>query len=156
MSSVVVITPIVIASWPVISAAITAAIGTIGFNVVRDAAGGGFAHAKVQTAAKVKAEIEVEDSEILQTAGAGETMVVEREGIRATFSRDSRGALKVCMEGDQYTKEQLKQVGKDLVDRVTQQYVYHRIVTELKERNMNIVDEEVKADRSVTIRVRNL
>jgi hypothetical protein len=60
------------------------------------------------------------------------------------------------MEGEGYTKAQLKQMGQDLVERVTQQYVYHRIVTELKERKMNIVDEQVAADRTVTIRVRNL
>ena len=83
-------------------------------------------------------------------------MVVERDGITATFSRDARGALKLCMEGTGHTKSQLKQIGQELIDRVTQQYVYHRVVSELKERNMNIVNEEVASDRTVTIRVRNL
>ena len=155
MSSVVVITPVVIASWPVISAAITAAVGAIGFSVARDKGRGSYADTNVEE--KNKAEIEVEDSEILkETTGTGEAMVVEREGIRATFSRDARGALKACMEGEGYPKAELKQVGQDLVNRVTQQYVYHRIVAELKSRKMNIVDEQVAADRSVTIRVRNL
>ena len=76
--------------------------------------------------------------------------------MRATFSRDARGALKLCMEGEGFSKAELKKAGQELVDRVTQQYVYHRVVSELKERNMNIVDEEVAADRTVTIRVRNL
>ncbi len=154
MSSIVVITPVVIASWPVISAAITAAVGSIGFSIAR---GSGGQQATVRVQEKVTAEIEVEDSEILkESAGAGESMVVEREGIRATFSRDTRGALKVCMEGHGYSKTELKKVGQELVERVTQQYVYHRVVTELKQRKMNIVDENVAADRTVTIRVRNL
>jgi hypothetical protein len=38
---------------------------------------------------------------------------------------------------------------------VTQQYAYHRIVTELKQRNMTIVDEHVSEDQTVKIRVRN-
>ena len=152
MSSVVVITPIVVASWPMISAAVTAAIGSVGFSVVR-----GMAQSGVNERVRTKAELEVENSEILQnSAGTGETIVVEREGMRATFSRDARGALKLCMDGEGHSKEELKRVGQELLDRVTQQYVYHRVVTELKQRNMNIVDEQVSADRSVTIRVRNL
>ena len=153
MSTVVVITPVVIASWPVISAAVVGAIGSMGFSVVRSAAAGA---ATQQASNRVKTEIEVDNSEILQASVAQESIVVERNGVRATFSRDERGALKVCMEGESCTKAQLQQIGKDLVDRVTQQYVYHRIVTELKQRNMNIVDEEVQADRTVRIRVRNL
>ena len=153
MSSVVVITPVVIASWPAISAAVTAAIGAMGFSVAQ-----GTASQRAQITTGNKAEIEVEDSEILKnSAGSGESIVVERDGITATFSRDARGALKVCMEGGaKHSKSELKRIGQELIDSVTQQYVYHRVVTELKERNMNIVDEQVAADRTVTIRVRNL
>ena len=46
--------------------------------------------------------------------------------------------------------------GEEVLGRVTQQYVYHRIVSELQQHNMSIVDEEVGADQSVKIRVRNL
>jgi hypothetical protein len=83
-------------------------------------------------------------------------MVVEREGVRVIFSRDARGALKLCVEGEGHSKSELKRIGEELLGRVTQQYVYHRVVTELQERNMTIVDEQVGADRTVKIRVRNL
>ena len=152
MSCVIVVTPLIIAGWPVMTSIITAAIGSMGFALARS----DVAHGQVEASGTTRAEIEVEDSEILQgTAGAGEEMVVEKEGIRATFSRDARGALRVCMEGEGYSKKQLRQIGEELIGRVTQQYVYHRIVTEMKERNMTIVDEEVAADRTVKIRVRN-
>ena len=152
MSTVIVLVPVIIASWPVIAAAVTAAVGSVGFAVARDAT----ASASSEVAATNKAEIELEDSEILQTAGgSGQELVVEREGVRATFSRDARGAMKVCMEGAGYSKRQLKDIGHELVDRVTQQYVYHRVVSELKERNLAIVDEQVTEDRTVKIRVRS-
>jgi hypothetical protein len=154
MSCVVVITPILIASWPVMSAAVTAAVSSLGFAIVRNKAAE--ARSEVRPAARAKAEIEVEDSEVLGEAVSSESIVVERDGVRATFSRDQRGALKVCLDGAGHTKAELQQIGQELVARVTQQFVYHRIVTELKERKMNIVDEEVAADRTVTIRVRNL
>ncbi len=153
MSSVIVITPLIIANWPAITAAVYAAVGTLGFAVARHAADGVTAS---RATAATRAEIEVEDSDILQDAGGtGQELVVERDGIRAIFSRDARGALKVCMEGAGCSKAELKRIGQELVGRVTQQYVYHRVVTELKQRNMTIVDESVEADKTVRIRVRN-
>jgi hypothetical protein len=152
MSTVLVVTPIVVASWPLMSAAITAAIGTMGFAAaqhkgprVRQIAG-----------PTARAEIELEDSEILAgTAGSGELMIVERDGIRATFSRDARGALKLCVEGSGQSKAELKRIGEALVGRVAQQYAYHRLVSELKERQMTILDQRVGKDQAIHIRVRS-
>ena len=152
MSSVVIVAPVIVAGWPVITAAVTAALGSMGFSIV---AGAGVKAAAVQS--KARAEIDVEDSEVLADAsGAGGELVVERDGVRAVFTRDARGALRLCVEGDHLSKSQLKQLGEELIGRVTQQYVYHRVVTELQERHMTIVDEEVAADRTVKLRIRNL
>ncbi|HEY2588916.1 MAG TPA: DUF1257 domain-containing protein [Tepidisphaeraceae bacterium] len=155
MSSVVVVTPLIVAGWPVITAAVTAAIGSLGFSVVK----GAEAPATIANTAKTntRAEVDVEDSEVLQeAASAGSELVVERDGVRVIFSRDLRGALKLCVEGEGHSKAELKRIGEELLGRVTQQYVYHRVVSELQERNMTIVDEQVAADRTVKIRVRNL
>jgi hypothetical protein len=154
MSCIIVVAPVVIAGWPVISAAVTAAVASMGFNILTAAASQTAQRKHVE--GKNKVDIELEESEILQDSVSGEQIVVERGGIKAIFSRDQRGALKLCIEGDGHSKAELKRVGQELIDRVTQQYVYHRVVTELKERNMTIVDEEVSADRTVKIRVRNI
>ena len=152
MSCVLVVTPLVIGSWPAISAAVAAAIGSMGFAMAQ---GAGNRHG-VQTQGKTRAEIEVEDSEILEdAAGIDQEIVVEKDGVRATFSRDARGALRVCMESEGYSKPALKKIGEELIGRVTQQYVYHKIVSELQERNMAIVGEEVGEDRTIKIQVRN-
>jgi hypothetical protein len=152
MSAVIVVTPLVIGSWPIITAAITAAISTMGFSVVQSAARG---HGQAQ--ARTREEIEVDDSEILgQAGGLRQELVVEREGLRAVFTRDERGALKLCLEGAGFSKGQLREIGEELIGRVTQQFVYHRLMTELNERHMNVVDEEVAEDRTIKIRVRNL
>lgn len=151
MSTVMVITPLVIASWPAITAAVAAAVGTIGFAAMRE-----LDRDTEPTSAANRAEIEVEDSEVLADAGGtAEEIVVERDGVVARFSRDARGALRVCVEGRGHSKSELKRIGEELIGRVTQQYVYHRVVTELKQRNMAIVDEQVDEDRTVRIRVRN-
>lgn len=152
MSAVVVVTPIVIASWPVITAAISAAIGTLGFSIVQSGE-----HVQPNLHSRTRTEIDVEDSEILAGgAGLQEEMVVERDGLRAVFSRDERGALKLCLEGEGFSKSQLREIGEELIGRVTQQFVYHRVMSELKERRMNVVEEEMSQDRTIKIRVRNV
>ena len=151
MSTVMVIAPLVIANWSAISAAVVGAVGVLGFSAVNEA---------VEESRRVtgtnRAEIELDESEILEgTGGSGEQIVVERDDVRAIFTRDARGALKVCVEGHGHSKTELKQIGEELIGRVTQQYVYHRVVTEMGNRNMTIVNEEVTEDRTVKIRVRN-
>ena len=151
MSTVIVLTPIIIANWAAITAIVSAAVGTMGFCAVQ-----AIEAQQSQVAGTTRAEIEVDNSEILENAGGrGEQIVVEREGLRAVFTRDGRGALRVCMEGHGYSKADLRKIGQELVDRVTQQYVYHRVITEMKQRNMHVVSEEVAEDRTVKIRVRN-
>lgn len=148
MSTVIQIGPVVIADWSTIVGVVVAALDRLGFETV---------DSDVDAAAKVnRAEMEVENSEILAgAAGTEQKLVVDRDGVRATFSRDARGALKLCLEGAHLSKAQLHALGEELMGRVTQQYAYHRIMTELKERNMTVVDEELTADQSVKIRVRN-
>jgi Protein of unknown function (DUF1257) len=151
MSTVLVVTPLVIASWPLMSAAITAAVGTMGFAAAQNQG----PRVRQIIDPKTRAEIELEDSEILAgTTGSGQEMVVERDGIRAIFGRDARGALKLCIEGTGQSKAELKRIGEALVGRVTQQYAYHRLMSELKDRRMTIVEERVGDDQAIHIRVR--
>jgi len=154
MSCVLIAAPVIMGSWPIITAAVTAAVASMGFTMVSSASAE--VRAASRTTGKNTVEIDLEESDILQGAVANEEIVVEKDGIRAVFSRDARGRLKVCMEGDSVTKAALRQLGQELIDRVTQQYVYNRVVTELKDRKMSIVDEEVTKDRTVKIRVRNI
>ena len=152
MSAVIVITPLVIGSWPIISAAVTAAVASLGYTLLESGA-----QHRGRLIGRTRAEIDLEDSEILaDTSGVEEEMVVERDGIRAVFSRDVRGALKLCVEGEGYSKGELRQIGEELIGRVTQQFVYNRLMTELTERRMNVVDQEVTEDRTIKIRIRNL
>ncbi|HLJ96473.1 MAG TPA: hypothetical protein VKU02_25090 [Gemmataceae bacterium] len=152
MSSVIVLTPLIIAGWPAITSAVTAAVSTMGYALCKETG----ARRHLLADAKTKAEIEIENSEILEAAaGTGEELIVEKDGIRAVFSRDARGALKVCMEGVGYSKQELRRLGQELIGRVTQQYVYHKMITELRERKLAVVGEEVAKDRTIKLRVRN-
>lgn len=148
MSAMVVVTPLVIGNWPVIAAAVTAAVSSMGFAAVRDENIG-----RVNSETKTKTEIEVEDSEVFSD-GLPQEIVVERDGVRARFSHDESGALKLCMEGDHLSKSELRAIGEELIGRVTQQFVYHRLMTEMQTRHMNVIEEEVTENRTIRIRLR--
>jgi hypothetical protein len=153
MSTVLVVAPLLVANWPAITAAVAAAVASMGFAVARE---GRTLETVAMGRVGNRAEIEVENSEILsETAGVEQEIVVERAGITARFNRDARGALRVCVEGGGLSKSELRALGEDLIGRVTQQYVYNRLINEMKEKNMAVVHEEVDEDRTVRIRVRN-
>ena len=128
MSSVIVLTPLIIAGWPAITSAVTAAVSTMGYAICTEPG----ARRRLPAEARTRAEIEIEDRETLDAvAGTGAELVMEKDGIQAVFSRDARGALKVTMEGEGHSKGELRRIGEELIGRVTQQYVYHKTITEL-------------------------
>ena len=153
MSSVIVVVPLVITHWPLIASAITGAVGTLGFAVGREKVMEGLAEAT--RVHKTRVEVDVPESEILAGSEVtGEQIIVEKDGVQGVFSRNARGGLSLCMEGVGLSKQQLHDLGEDLIGRVTQQYVYHRLMTELKQQHFTVVDQAVANDRTVTVRVR--
>ena len=149
MSAVIILTPLVVASWPVVSAAIMGAATGMGFAVQ-----GSQLHEEKRTSRK-KVETEIDNSEVV-TDGMTPTekIVVQRDGVTIEFSSDQRGRCTVCVSGERHSKKQLKQIGEEVAGRIVQQFAYHKLVTELKNRNYSIVEEEVLADQSVRLRVR--
>ena len=145
MSTVIVLTPIIIANWPAIVAVVSAAVGTLGFSAVQEDANrnipgyGNDGEESRSTIARFSPG---------RLAGRGNRR--RARGIAGRFHpRCSRQSCGCCMEGKGYSKADLRNIGQELVDRVTQQYVYHRVMTEMKQRNMHVVSEEVAEDRTV-------
>ncbi|MBX9581679.1 MAG: DUF1257 domain-containing protein [Gemmataceae bacterium] len=151
MSAVAVVTPIVIANWPAIAAAVTAAVSSLGFTALQAQQG-----LKARRPLKNRAEVAVEDSAVVEGVRQTEQILVERpDGVRATINQDAHGRLKVCVEGDHLSKAELREIGEELVGRITQQYVYHKLMTELHGRGVAVVEQETTADQTIKIRVRN-
>jgi len=154
MSTVVIVAPLIVTSWPLIVSAITASISALGYAVAADGVQDYMDCCKENE--KVSEEIVLENSEILGDArNRNEVMVVEKDNIKAVFHRDARGTLRLSIEAVGLSKNEIRRIGDELIGRVTQQYAYNRLVTEMKERGMTIVEESVEADDTVRIRVRN-
>jgi hypothetical protein len=149
MSTVCILTPIVIGSWPMITSAIAGAAAATGFAVA------GAEKAPIAQTGRKKVEVEVPGSEVIaESLRRGEKVCIEREGVVIEFGVDERGALSMCVSGEGRSKQELESIGDEVVGRVVQQFAYHKLVTELKKRNYGVLEEHVEQDQSIQIRVR--
>ena len=153
MSTVIILAPVVITSWPLIASAVSSALCTsiLGYTMTHCAAT--LAEMKAET---VQEDIVLENSEILGAiSNRGESVTVQKDDIVAVFSRSVSGELQVSIRGENRTHRELREIADELIGRVTQQYAYHRLVTEMKARGMTIIDESVEEDETVKIHVRS-
>lgn len=153
MSTVIILTPVIIGAWPAVAAAVTAAAAGLGLVVKEEIAEA--LNESHETVNQNAVEIELEDSQILaQALARGKTIVLTKDAIQLKISRDDRGSLKVCAEGLGHTKKELETMAEEFVRKMTQCYVYNRTVTELKNNQFQMVNQEVTQDGSIRIHVR--
>ncbi|MDR3108829.1 MAG: DUF1257 domain-containing protein [Planctomycetaceae bacterium] len=160
MSTILIISPLIVTGWPLLTAAITASVMSMGYAVVEESVLECNEDLNENSVSRenlhVHEEMSIENSEILADArNRGETLTIQKDNVKVTFHRDIRGTLRLTIDADGLTKREVQKLGDDLIGRVTQQYSYNRLVTEMKERGMTIVEEDVEADGTVKMRVRN-
>ena len=153
MSAIIVLTPVVIASWPAIVAAVAGAASAVGLIVGRTV------EDSLKEAVKEKAaeavEVELADSEILAKDLAREKEIVLTKGdIELRVARDERGLCKVCAKGKGHSKAELKDIAEQFVQKMTQCFIYNRVASELKAKGFQTVNEEVMQDQTIRIHVR--
>ena len=151
MSAVCILAPIVIAGWPVFSAAVAAAAASLGYEVVSEAARA--LHVPVKQSGTV--ELDIERSEVVTgQLGRDQRICVTRQGVTVTFSRNARGKATLCVSGQGRTDEALRAFGEELSRAVVQQYVYQRLLEEIRARGFVIAAQETNEDRSIHMTVR--
>jgi hypothetical protein len=148
--SAIIILPVVIpaaaAAWPLIAAAAAAAASALGYAATGSAQ---------QAAGATEVELALENCEaVTQGLALGESLSFAKDDVTVTFFRDTRGRVAVKVAGRGRSPAELKAIGQKLAQGLTQQYAYHRLVTELKSRNFNVVDEQVEEDGTVRLQVR--
>ncbi len=153
MSTVLILTPVIIGGWPAISAAVAGAAAALGFVAHRTVQE---VMANVQTEEGVQnVEVELAESEVLaQSLTTNQQIVVTKGDIKIVVERDARGRCKVCASGKGHSKVELKQVAEEFTQKLTQCFVYNKVMKELKGKNFQVVNEEVTQDQSIRINVR--
>lgn len=153
MSAVCILAPVVIVAWPAFSAAVVAAATSLGYEVAAEKAG------QRETRAEPTVEsvqLEIENSEVVTNQlGRDQRIAVARDGVRITFSRDARGRASLCVTGEGYDKDTLRTLGEELSQAVVQQYVYQKIMDEMRSRGFAVVEETATEDRTIRLKVRH-
>lgn len=155
MSTTLIIAPIIIGSWPAISGAAVGAAAALGFALTKEAqALKAELHGESQVGCE-EVEISMENSEIIkENLHAGQEMVFSKDNVTLRITRDERGRCVVCASGLGRTKTELETMAEQFSQKLTQCFTYNRVMTELKNKNFNVVNEEVMTDESVRIHVR--
>ena len=149
MGAIIVLTPIVVAAWPLVASAIFGAAASMGFSVNSSSL------QLEKKSSRKSVETDIENSEVVADGMApGEKIVIQREDLTVEFGQDERGACTVCVSGEKHSEKELKQIGEEMAGRVVQQFAYHKLVTELKKRNFTITDEKMMQDESIQIHIR--
>ena len=150
MSTVIILAPVVMASWPILTAAATAAAVGMGL-AIKDSIQEDLAE---QVEAPQSVEVELEDSQVTSTLSTDRQIVLSKGDVELRITRDSRGRCKVCATGTGKSKTELKQMADEFTQKLIQSYAYHRTMTELKSKQFQVVNEEVLEDGTVRIQVR--
>lgn len=152
MSAIVLMVP-ALAGGPVFSAAVVAAGAAIGLKTVAmlmDRQG-----QAACAESKTGVDVQVPNSHALSTTvDEGDILPLEGNGFRVTFAKDGRGNCSMRVEGKGKTDAELESLGRDLINRVAQQYAYQKLNTELKKKGYTLVQEKVEEDNTIRLTVR--
>jgi len=154
MSAVCVLTPIVIASWPAISAAVAAAATSLGYQVATREEQNFTLRESRSTERSI--QLAIDQSELVtDRLDRARQITVERDGVTVTFSRDARGRAGLCVSGTGHTDAELRALGEELSQRVVQHYVYQRLKEEIQAREFVILEDEVDENNAIRMKVRH-
>lgn len=156
MSAVCLLVPAVVAGWPAISAAAAGAAAMLGLHAVDEVKETIQARAQTKVENQVQVELELEHSAVVGEQVHGEQAIrMEANGMQVKVFRDERGQVRCCVSGAGRSKAELEQFGHTVMEKMTQVFVYNKLMTELKAKNFEVVGTNVAADQSVHIHVRH-
>ena len=100
-------------------------------------------------------EVELSESEIIAASiTADKEIVVSKGDIEIRIKRDQDGRCVVCAKGKGHSEAELKQTAEQFSQKLTQCYIYDKVMRELKSKDFQVINEEVTNDQSIRIHVR--
>ncbi|MCX7933852.1 MAG: DUF1257 domain-containing protein [Planctomycetota bacterium] len=141
-----IILPAAASAFPALLTAAGAAAAALGYAAARG-------KSRVQGGTEVSLEVD-RSCEVIADLALGETAVFVKGDVQVVFGRDTKGKAAVKVVGKGKSEDELRAIGEQFARAVVQQYAYHRLMTELKQRNFHVVAEEVEEDGTVRLQVR--
>jgi pyruvate kinase len=150
MSVFFVVTPVLAGmAWPVLAASVSAALTSMGYNVVKSKS-----HGLEIVKNQESVDLDLKNSENLaETLGEEEKLLMERNGITLTFSKGKDNRCQVHVEGPGKTKKELALAGQEASNRILQAHVYGKIMAEAQKRGLKVVEKQ-NEDGKIHLRLR--
>ncbi len=148
--SAIIVMPVLIpaatAAWPLLAGAAAAAAASMGYSV---------APAEVVDEARHNCvDLPLENAEPLtQGMNRNEALTFTQDGAVIRVHRNQAGRVVVNVSGAE-AEEELRAIGREMSNALVRQYAYHQLVTELKQREFSMVDEQTEDDGTIRLRVR--
>ncbi|MHB9070276.1 MAG: DUF1257 domain-containing protein [Sedimentisphaerales bacterium] len=152
MGAVLILTPVIIASWPAITAAVAGAVASMGL-----VAGESVKEIARQNNTPQEKSVEVDLSEnqtMTENIATDKEIVFTKGSIEFRIKRNTRGQCSVCVKGKGHSEVELKQMAEEFTQKMTQCFIYNKVVGELKNKDFQVINEEVSEDQSIRIHVR--
>lgn len=155
MGAVLVLTPVVVAAWPIFATAVVSAATSLGYAAAASAAGSRNSTRKTSNQSDAL-QLEVPHSDIVAgQLGRDEQLSVTRDGVTITFRRDERGKASLSVSGAGRSHDELRALGEEMSQRVVRDYVHQQIVSEALARDFNIIHQSVDDDNTIRLTVRH-
>jgi ABC-type transporter MlaC component len=153
MSVTLILVPVIIAEWSTIAVVAAGAATALGMTAAKNTKE--ILEEQEHLEQDNDVEIELEESQAVAKNLASEQQVTfNKAGVDIIVKRDGRGKCSVCAKGKGKSKAELKQIGEEFVQKLTQCYIYDRVMREVKGKNFQIVNEEVTEDKTIKIHIR--
>lgn len=148
MSGIVVVSPLLLAA-PVVMAAATAAASSLGFTVCSD---------KVEEVLNTEEEETVVGFDVTEAPGLKDLLqqqgsLVLRRSDATVVIREKGPGVHMEVRG-RAEESELETLGRDLLQSINQHYAYDRVVSDLKRRGFEALDEEVEEDGTIRLKLR--
>jgi ABC-type transporter MlaC component len=154
MGVVLILAPVIIAEWSTIVVAAAGAAAALGLTSAQGLKES-IDEENEQLERDNDVEIELEEGQTVAKNLATEQQVTfKKAGVDIIVKRDSRGKCSVCARGKGKSKAELKQIAEDFLQKLTQCYIYDKVMREVKGKNFQIVNEEVNEDKTIRINIR--
>ena len=149
MGAIIVVAPIITAAWPVLSSAVVGAAAALGFSLKNTSS--------TETSVKKSESVELDiknSSIITDSLGKEEEASFTRDDVTVVFKKDLSGHCAISVSGTGKSRQELREIGSELSQKVVQLYVHGRVVDELKKKGFELAEEEVTEDRTIRLTVR--
>jgi hypothetical protein len=155
MSICLILTPVIVASWPAITAAAASAAAALGLAVKESVQDAARASADRRTKEDGRVEIELAESQVQgQDVVAGQDLILTRGTVKLRVRRNEQGGCSICAEGAGHTKAELRAMAEEFSRKLSQCLTYNKVMTELRTRGFQVVNEERMEDETVRIHIR--